>query len=299
MADKRLPNLFILGAAKAGTTTLYDTLKKYHQAYFPVQKEPAFFCDDDYYQNGIEWYLSTFYSKAGNFQVRGDATPRYLFWGEKVIPRLKLLYDQDQPKMIVIFRDPAKLIYSYYWQNVREGRETLGFSEALAAEKDRDQKIAEQIYYHGKFTYSYSRLAAYASQLKTYLDNFPKQNFLFLLTDDFTDFQKLTRTLEQFLNLDHMEWKKPVTSNLARLPRNRAIHKWLVQRSKFKDLLKPIIGYSLRHKIKQAAINMNLKPLDPPVPDPAIMLMLRKHYQHEVQQLEEMIERDLSSWYPK
>src|SRR6476659_4636931 len=58
------PNFFIIGAAKAGTTTLYDLLDQHPQVYLPFDKEPAFFCDDDYFRNGIDWYLQTFFAGA-------------------------------------------------------------------------------------------------------------------------------------------------------------------------------------------------------------------------------------------
>ena len=297
MEDKRLPNLYIIGAAKAGTTTLYDTLKKYHQVYFPVQKEPSFFCDEEYYAKGVDWYLKTFYNNSAPHKIRGDATPRYLYWGERVVPRICSLYGDNLPKIIIIFRDPAKLVYSYYWQNVREGRETYSFRDALAAENDRMTEQETHLSYRGKFTYAYSRIALYATQLQPYLERFPREKILFLLTDDLKDFQKVTDKLEGFLDLDHKEWKKPVQSNNARLPRSQTVHQWFIKRSKFKDFFKQFIGYSLRHQIKQAAIKLNLKLVNTPPPDPTLMENLKNHYLPEVKRLEKIIDRDLSSWY--
>jgi hypothetical protein len=292
-----LPTFFIIGAAKAGTTTLYDVLKQYRGVYFPAQKEPSFFCDEEYYAKGVDWYISTFYSKSKSYPARGEATPRYLYWGERVVPRLSSLYADYLPKIIVIFRDPVKLVYSYYWQNVREGREPLSFRDALDVESDRLGEYQTFLNRRGRFTYLYSKIGMYASQLQPYLEVFPLEKILFLLTDDLGDFSALTEKLERFLELEHKEWPKPVTSNIASLPRSKRIHQWLVRPSKFKDGVKNFLPYSVRHRIKKTAININLKRITPPPPDPDLVDMLKGHYQQEVLKLETIINRDLSAWY--
>lgn len=297
MDQTHLPNFYIIGAAKAGTTTLYDTLKQYRQVYFPVQKEPSFFCDNEYYNKGIDWYQNTFYSKSEGFKVRGDATPRYLYWGERVVPRFSSLYGDDLPKIIVIFRDPVKMVYSYYWQNVREGREPYSFRDALNAESDRLKEYESYLNHRGRFTYSYSRIGMYASQMQPYLKKFPTEKFLFLLTDDFEDFSVLTKKLERFLDLDHKDWSKPVSSNPARLPRSKNAHQWLLKPSKFKNFFKNFLPYSFRHRIKRAAIDLNLKKVNIPSLDPDLADQLKELYLPEVHKLEKIIDRDLSSWY--
>jgi hypothetical protein len=298
MDNTFLPNFFIIGAAKAGTTTLFDILNQYSQVYFPVQKEPSFFCDDEYYKNGVEWYSTTFYAKANHFKARGDATPRYLFWGGKVVPRMQNLYGDYLPLILAIFRDPVKLAYSYYWQNVREGREKLSFRDALAKESDRLAKYSSFLSYRGRITYLYSQIGSYASQLKPYLEVFPKEKFLFLVTDDFQNFSQLTEELEMFLNLNHKDWPKPVVSNRARLPRNPALHQWFLRRSKTKELLKKFLpSYELRHRLKTMMIDINLKAINYPSLEPDIASRLRQQYKPEVQKLEKIIDRDLSDWY--
>ena len=70
-----LPNLFILGAAKAGTTTLFEQLRQLPYVYFPFSKEPLFFSQDALFEKGMSWYADTFYKEAKGFSVRGDASP--------------------------------------------------------------------------------------------------------------------------------------------------------------------------------------------------------------------------------
>lgn len=296
-AQKNAPNFFIIGAAKAGTTTLYDMLDQHPQVYMPFDKEPAFFCDDNYYKNGVDWYVNTFFAQAEDKPARGEATPRYLFWGSKVVPRFQSLYGDAFPKIIVIFRDPVALTYSYYWNSVREGRENLSFEEALAAEKERLKTHEETLRFHGRIVYAYSHIGNYHSQLMPFLERLPEENFLFLLTEDLKDFSRLMIRMENFLGVQHCADIKPVRSNSSSLPRSRRLHQWLRQTSTFKDFLKPLLPFSVRHKMKMAAINMNLEDFRYPPMNTETARRLRQHYAHEARQLENLIQRDLSGWY--
>jgi len=297
MDHNRLPNLFIIGAVKSGTTTLYDTLTKYPEVYFPVQKESSFFCDEEYFSRGVEWYLQTYYTNSEQYLIRGDASPRYLYWSARVAPRLASLYDGSFPKFIAIFRNPVEMIYSFYWQSVREGREHLTFREALQAEKVRLEEHQEVNNRKGRLVYAYGQIADYADQLQPFLEVFPKERFLFLLTEDFKDFSSLTSKLENFLNLEHIAWTETVHSNVSRLPRSRWLHRVLVQRSWIKNILKAVLPYSFRHRLKKTMIDLNLRENHPESLEPDLVVQIREHYTAELKELEKIIQRDLSSWY--
>ena len=213
------------------------------------------------------------------------------------MPRLKALYGDTPPKFIAIFREPASLVYSYYWQNVREGREEYPFIDALKSESGRMEKHHAFLDYRGRIVYAYSRIAMYATQLKPYLEAFPRDHFLFLVTEDLQDFQQLTKKIEHFLELERKSNNKPLKSNVASLPRNRRLHQWLRQRSRFKDSLKKIMPTTFRYKLKSSAIKLNLKEFEVPPLDPDLVLQLKRHYLPEIKQLEKLIDRDLSSWY--
>ncbi len=292
-----LPNFFIIGAAKAGTTTLFDLLKQNKQVFLPFQKEPAFFCDDEYYQQGIDWYRKTFFSGSYKHPLRGEATPRYLFWGEKVVPRLTIHYKDQTPKIIVIFREPVKLVYSHYWQNVREGREHLSFEDSLSAEESRLSSQKDYFYFHGKITYPYSKLGSFSSQLKPYLDYFPKENFLFLITEDLSNFPELITKLNTFLGIQTSLKLNPVISNQARLPKNKSLHQFFIKKSKIKEIVKPFIPPHLRHKLKKSALELNMKVITPPPMNPETVHQLKIHFTPEIKNLELIIQRDLSTWY--
>jgi hypothetical protein len=291
------PNLFIIGAAKAGTTTLYNILNRHPQVYFPFDKEPAFFCDDEYYEKGVDWYHDTFFRGAGSKRIRGDATSRYLYWGKKVVPRLLSLYGSNLPRLIAIFRDPVDLVHSFYWQNVREGEETFDIRKALAAEERRMADNLPFLSSRGRIMHAYSSIALYATHLQPYLERFPKENFLFLLTEDLKDFPQLAGKLTGFLELDQADRLQPVFSNRAALPRSRRFHQWLRAPSGIKELFKSFLPYSVRHRMKMLAMQINLEQFKVPALDPQIAQLLRRHYAGEMKKLEAIIQRDLSGWY--
>ena len=111
-----LPNCFIIGAAKSGTTTLAATLKRHKQVFLSRPKEPRFFGSD--YPKGWEWYGDIFKEAAGK-KVRIDATTRYtssdvMFLGT---PQLIANYIEN-PKFIYIVRHPLERIVSH-WRHIK------------------------------------------------------------------------------------------------------------------------------------------------------------------------------------
>ena len=297
MVFPRLPDFLIIGAAKAGTTTLYDILHQHRQVGLSSAKEPGFFCDDEEYARGSAWYRDTYFSEVGDAAVVGEATPRYLYWGDTVVPRLEQEYGDPLPKLIAIFRDPVALVQSFYWHSVREGRESLPLADALAAEPERMARHGQRLRSQGLMTFGYRRIAQYATQLQPYLARVPRERCLFLLTDDLRDFDTLLRTLETFLAIDHDARVTPVVSNSAALPRSQRVNQWLRARSPLKELAKRVLPFPVRHRLKMRAIDANLKPLRTPPMDGELALGLRRHYAGEMQALERLIGRDLSSWY--
>ncbi|MEQ1868539.1 MAG: sulfotransferase domain-containing protein [Vicinamibacterales bacterium] len=291
-----LPTFLVIGAAKAGTTTLYEILRQHPQVFLPSTKEPAFFCDDEYYEQGADWYRRTYFGGAGG-RVSGEATSTYLFWSGKVVPRLQHTYGAQLPRIIAIFRDPVALVHSFYWHSVREGREDLGLPEALAAEPERLAQHDAFLRRRGRIVYSYRQIARYASHLQPFLASIPPARRLFLLTEDLRDSGSLVKKLEAFLELEQTATLRPVVSNAAALPRSPQLHRWLRGQSRVKDAAKRLLPRNVRQWLKARAIDANLKPFQIPPIDPTIGDNIRRGYAEEMKRLEGIIGRDLSHWY--
>lgn len=293
----RLPNLLIIGAAKAGTTALYNYLAQHPEVFLSRVKEPMFFSREDYYARGLDWYEAEYFGGAEDYPVRAEATPHYLYWSEKVAPRIKEVYGERPVKFIASFRDPVSRAYSWYWNMVREGREDLDFDEALQVEEDRLKQNRYELYQRGSMVYGYSAGSQYASLLQPYLELFPPENFLFVFQDDLRSRENETcKEIFEFLGIEPSIQVNSSYSNPASMPRSRGLHKTLRQPSLLKEFMKPFIPMRVRRSLKSKVMQVNLKET-PYVPlDPRLAHELRLSYRTEIERLEKITSKELTSW---
>jgi len=139
------PNFFLVGAAKAGTTSIYAYLSQHPDVFFPKVKEPHFFTQVraapelqiliDAIGNRSS-YLGL-YSRAARHTVIDDASPSYL-WHPKVPERIHA--EVPEAKIAIILRDPVERAYPHYLMDYREGAQNLPFYEALLDDMKRAGK---------------------------------------------------------------------------------------------------------------------------------------------------------------
>jgi hypothetical protein len=292
-----IPNMFILGAAKAGTTTLYNLLKQHPQVFLSFDKEPMFFSRDDYYSRGIEWYIDTFFKNSGEFTIRSEATPHYLYWAKKVSARIHAVYASQPMKFLVILRNPIQRAYSWYWNMVSEGRESLSFLDALLAEERRIRENWRELEYYGSMQYGYYHGGCYATQLQFFFDDFPPESFLILLQEDLMRDQKaiMIKTFE-FLNINSEMVVEPIVSNPSAMPRSRILHNMIRNPSLLKNVVKKIFPAEFLHKIKSEFFTINMKRFQYPEMGSKEYIYLREKFALEITKLSNLIGRDLSDW---
>jgi hypothetical protein len=293
----RMPNLFIIGAAKAGTTALYKYLAQHPQVFLSRVKEPMFFSREDYYAKGLNWYEAEYFEGAEDYPVRAEATPHYLYWSEKVAPRIKEVYGERPVKFIVSFRDPVSRAYSWYWNMVREGREDLDFDEALQVEEGRLEQNRYELYQRGSMMYGYSAGSRYASLLQPYLELFSPENFFFVFQDDLKfRVSNTCKEIFEFLGIASSIQINTSNSNPASMPRSRLLHKTLRQRFLLKEFIKPFMPMRVRRRLKSKIMRVNLKETPYGPLDPQLAHELRLSYRTEIEKLEKITSRELSSW---
>jgi Sulfotransferase domain len=188
-----LPEFLILGAQRAGTTSLYNYLKQ-HPDMGGWRKEIHFF--DERYWRGLDWYRSFFplelrrrWARArGRDLVCGEATPYYLF--HPAVPT-RVAASIPDVRLVALLRDPIERAYSHYMLMRRTGRERLSFAEAIAAEEGRlapeRERIANDESFRGEEHrhHSYLSRGLYAEQLERWLEHFPEEQLLVLRAEDF------------------------------------------------------------------------------------------------------------------
>jgi hypothetical protein len=200
------PNFFIVGAAKSGTTSLWQYLKDHPQVFMPkdeLDKEPRFF--SSYGESmGIENYLYMFEKATENQKLVGESSTAYLTDPVSA----KMIHDfNSQSKIIIMLRNPADRAYSLYNWMVQDGYEyACSFEEALDLEEKRYlNKIPtwfEPEYY---WNYMYFRSGLYYEQVKRYLELF-HDNVLIVKFDDFKKDTPVTyRRICSFLKIEPNE----------------------------------------------------------------------------------------------
>lgn len=192
-----LPHFLIIGAAKSGTTTLATYLRKHPECFIPEEKEPNFFGIDEKYEQGLGYYASLF-EPATESQVCGEASTDYAKWPRYPHAAERIAKHLPDVKLIYIMRRPVDRAYSYYVHRHRAGvNET--FEEYIA----RTNEAIDG--------------SEYMMQIERYLNFFPKDKFLFLLSDDLKEAPyEVLKEICQFIGIgDSFDFSKegPVVAN--------------------------------------------------------------------------------------
>lgn len=216
------PNFIIIGAARCGTTSLYNCLIKHPYIGSALRKEIHFF--DSNFHNGFNWYKSFFpfkfrklvikYIFRHNF-ITGESTPFYML--HPGVPK-RVFSLLPKLKIIIILRNPTDRIYSHYNKykkiQIKKGSKILSFKEIIKRSED---KLIEGLYrikldekYNRRILQKYSHLAwgIYVDQIKRWRKYYPMEQILILKSEDF--FSNPSNTLKKvfkFLNLPNWEIK--------------------------------------------------------------------------------------------
>lgn len=286
----RLPNFFLLGVMKSGTTSLAAYLAQHPQIYISKPKEPHFF-SSDYYSIGIEAYARRHFAGAERYPARGDATATTFHQHRKVIPRLREHYGNSPLKFIILFREPAARDWSHW----------LHFHSANAFRHSFEDHVAQTTSMRGLDESDRSPISNYASHVRAWLAEYPRQQFYFLLTEDLRDpTGKFLRPIFEFLGVNpEVTVDTSVRHNPAARPRSIALANFIQQPPSFISWFarRLIPSRVQRNKIRRFLRAKLRTPYTtpPPIP-PQMAAVLRSYYRDEIIALSQIIERDLSHW---
>jgi Sulfotransferase domain len=207
-----LPNALIIGAQKAGTSSLYEYLTRHPAVARASTKEVHFF--DLAYASGVGSYRHHFPTKTqverqraetGLEPVICEATPYYLFHPQ--VP-YRVRGSLGDARLIVLLRDPVERAISHYEHSVALGAEDLPFAEAIEREPERLAGEADRLAADPCATsvphryHSYLSRGVYADQLAVWLELFPREQLLILSSHDlFRDPAASMARVHEFLRL--------------------------------------------------------------------------------------------------
>jgi hypothetical protein len=190
---RTLPDFLIAGAPRSGTWTMFNALGRHPSIEMSAVKEVAWF--NVRYDKSALWYRRSFPTMFQRFMTRrrtgafatGEATPTYLFHPHAARRIKKLIPDV---KLIIMLRNPVQRAYSHYHWAVRMGFEPLSFDDVIDREEGRvagelEKMLADENYLSFPRSYlSYIGMGRYAEQIEDWLEVFPREQFLFLSTDE-------------------------------------------------------------------------------------------------------------------
>ena len=259
-----LPDFFIVGAARSGTTSLYYYLNEHPQIYMPALKEPWFF--SHFGENSeidkkwahkvvkkVDDYFKLFPQSDCEGKVCGEASISYLYYHKQTISNLKKFYGDKLKglKIIIILRHPVERMHSQYNMFEKDaGNEILPFEEAIKPHiiKERLEKGFDPFY-------DYVGFSMYYEAVKDYYENFPKLKIFFYeelknnpecVVKDIFDFLKVNKDFRpESLNKVFHSSGEPKNAFL------KPVYHFVMEKNVIKDLIKMVISEKMRSNLRK------------------------------------------------
>ena len=263
------PNLFLVGASKAGTTSIAEALGRHNEIFMTHPKEPNFFNQYDEPESISDKQLINYlklYSNVTNEKIVGEASVGYL----DSVNAAKHIYNFNKnSKILISLRNPLTRITSLYDMYVR-----LGLEQDFDLASVEDPWLTRQCYYYEK--------------IKRYIDTFDMAQILILDFEDLkNDWNGTLTSIFSFLGVDISESNNPIVRNTGGIPKN-SVYKVLTNR-KLINIGKKMVPENIRNyvdlKIKKSVfVKTKLEKYQKE--------QLLDIFKHDVSKLDELLDTD-------
>jgi hypothetical protein len=293
-----LPDFFIVGAFKCGTTALYEYLRQHPQVFMPFHKEPLYFGDDltrRYGRMARQQYEALF-ADARPGQRVGEASAWYLYSGSAAH---EIASASPAAQIIIMLRNPVDVMYAQHSQLIFNVEEDLvDFAQALEAEpaRRRGERLpsgplrVENLFYRES--------VRFAEQVQRYYDAFGRERVHVIVYDDFRDDTPTAyRAVLAFLDIDPAFAPDFAISNPNKRVRLPALQRLVYQPPGPLLRLVPIIRrFPLAHAVRDQLLRLNSTAARRQPMDPDLRRRLIEEFTPEINRLGDLIGRDLSGW---
>jgi hypothetical protein len=292
------PDFFIVGAFKAGTTSLYEYLRQHPQVFMPFHKEPMYFgadLDPRYRRMSEDEYLRLFADARPDQRV-GEASPWYLY-SSSAAAEIQAFAPNAQ--IIVMLRNPVDVMYAQHSQLLFNQRENLAdFGEALAAEDDRraGRRIPAGALRREPLFYRHS--VRFVEQVRRYLDVFGRERVHIIVHEDLRDDTAgVVRGTFEFLGVDPDVSIALDVRNPNRRPRSGALQRLIFRPPRPLRRMVPVLRrLPVVHRLRDAVVSANSVPQARGDMDPELRRQLSAELAPEVEALGRLVGRDFRSW---
>ncbi len=255
-----LPNFLIVGASKAGTSSVWNYLNEHPDIYLPRPKEPLFFIKDVYnkfnpndpgysaikdiiIQN--EKSYSEVFSTRAKYKCKGEATASYLYYFNEAIPNILKTLGKNV-KIIIILRNPFDKVVSHYKFYLGRGWETKSFENALQNERYRIENGYNPFYH-------YTNQGYYYESVKAFLKSFSNVHICFY-EDLKSNPQKFLDEIFDFLEVEKINIEsKNTIYNKSHVPKSKTFlkaYQHTLKNLKFLRNVLPFVNWKgIKHKI--------------------------------------------------
>lgn len=295
----KTPSFMIIGAARAGTTALYDLVRQHPQVFMSAIKEPNYFAfegepldwrgpGNEFVNNSVarwEDYTALF-ADAPAGMAMGEATPLYL-WAPDAAKRIRARL--PDVKMIAVLRNPIEQAFSHYLYARAQMIEPLdNFEAALQAEP---QRLAD----HWQPLFQYSTFPRYAEQLRRFYAEFPADQLKIFLYEDYrSDPKTMLSQIFAFIGVDPA-FVPDITheTNMGGQPRHQWLQNLVMRPNPIASLASLVVPNSARRMIRDMVSRRNLARDQM---SPAAKAWLTNALRDDISQLQDIIGRDVSHW---
>ena len=272
--EGRLPTFLIIGAMKAGTTSLAMWLRAHPDVFIPREKETHFF--DVHHERGLDWYRARF-AEAGHRRAVGEATPGYMFKEDAFSRMAGAVPDA---RLMAVLRNPVDRAYSHYWHRRTNARESREFGEAVAAEIAADPA-------EGRRWGGYLARGRYLEQLERVTERYARDALSVFLFEDLRDAQHETFAAAcRFLDID--ETVRPSSVGVVYTRTRPEVSRLDGALDRYDRWIPKPLGRALRARGRRPAAY-------PPL-DPATRAILVAYFRPFNEALGRWLGRDLAAW---
>jgi hypothetical protein len=294
------PQFLIIGAARSGTTALYQYLAEHPRLFLTEPKEPHYFAlagttpaftgpGDRQTINRLavpdrDAYLRL-YADARPDQVRGEASVSTMYHPEAVSRVREMVPDA---RLVCILRDPVDRAFSAYgFMRTRGFEPCATFEEALA---DEPRRIAEG-WHH---IWHYTAMSRYGEQLRHLLEVFPREQLLLLRHEDLSaDPDAVLARVYEHVGVPPVPRTVSPDPHRSGEPRSRFLGRVVSTHHPLKKLLSPLLPTSLRRRLRRQVVARNIVRVSY---RPETRRTLVKTFGPDLDLLEQVTGLDVAAW---
>lgn len=284
-------DIMIIGAQKAGTSSLKKYLAQYPDFCTHDTLEFTYFVNNDEYEEGYEGSFQRHFQsyKEGNKIVAKSVGIMYL---PESLKRLK--EHNPDVKVVIVLRHPVERAYSAYWYARRYGWETIEvFEESIKADQSR---------FNGRWLAKrfcdYIERSDYFKHIYRIYKIFDPAQVHIILTDEMNkDTVGVCKSIMEGFGYDaspSIDVRQKY--NRSALPKYNLLTQMFTDKNPMKKFIKVIIPSSVGKKIKRAVIKMNEREFTPPPIRRETRAELLEYFKEGNEKLSKLIKKDLSYW---